>query len=44
MVLLELSWMSDDKIEYIYYVKVSKDFFNENEITTLHIAKSMKAI
>ncbi|MCL6660638.1 hypothetical protein [Paenibacillus amylolyticus] len=27
MVLLELSWMSDDEIEYTYYVKVSKDFF-----------------
>jgi len=44
MVLLELSWMSDDEIEYNYYVKVSKDFFDENEKTILRIAKSMKAI
>lgn len=44
MVLLELSWMSNDEIEYNYYVKVSKDFFDENEKTILRIAKSMKAI
>ncbi|WP_440116676.1 PsbP-related protein [Paenibacillus sp. QZ-Y1] len=44
MVVLELSWMSDDKIEYHYYVKVSKDFFDQNDKTILRIAKSMKAI
>ncbi|OMF63541.1 hypothetical protein MKY66_05020 [Paenibacillus sp. FSL R5-0766] len=44
MVLLELPCMSDDEIEYNYYVKVSKDFFDENEKTILRIAKSMKAI
>ncbi|WP_154984617.1 PsbP-related protein [Paenibacillus xylanexedens] len=44
MVVIEVSWMSDDEIEYHYYVKVSKDFFDRNENTIIRIAKSMKAI
>ncbi|WP_434752741.1 hypothetical protein [Paenibacillus amylolyticus] len=44
MVVLEVSWMSDSEIEYHYYVKVSKEFFDQNEKTIIRIAKSMKAI
>lgn len=44
MVVLEVSWVSDYKIEYHYYVKVTKDFFNENEKILLRIAKSMEVI
>lgn len=43
MYLLEVYWVSKEEIEYHYYVKVSKDFFEKNEQILLKVAKSFEA-